>query len=320
MATIRQKNKVRAPILPRSATDPTGQDARIRAASRDMRARVRKALKAYREALDQIPYVPIVNARYGFRVDPLLLDNLLRNAGIAVDDLFLEGGPQNVWIMDAYVKPAYQQGTAQSFANISAQVGTYRAANPSMQSLMVQEAYATRVALVAAREFEEMKGISGQIKADMARILTDGVGRGQNPRKVAQRLTEQAGIEARRAERIARTEIGTALRRARWDETDDATEQYGLTLRMMHLSALRHNTRRTHAARHGKIYTTEEIRDWYSQDANSINCQCSQSEILVDDDGKPVVPQLVDRALRTYNKMAARGYDWSQVPEGSRET
>ena len=51
------------------------------------------------------------------------------------------------------------------------------------------------MALVRARVFEEMKGLSGQVKADMARILTDGIARGLNPREVAKNLTNQAGIE-----------------------------------------------------------------------------------------------------------------------------
>ncbi|MDX7019109.1 phage head morphogenesis protein, partial [Klebsiella aerogenes] len=79
-----------------------------------------------------------------------------------------------------------------------------------------------RMALVRARVFEEMKGLSGQVKADMARILTDGIARGLNPREVAINLTNQAGIETRRANRIARTEIPSALRRARLDEADEA--------------------------------------------------------------------------------------------------
>ncbi len=56
-----------------------------------------------------------------------------------------------------------------------------------------------------------MKGLSGQVKADMARILAEGMGRGKNPREIARDLTAQTGIEARRGHRIARTEVTTAL-------------------------------------------------------------------------------------------------------------
>jgi len=87
---------------------------------------------------------------------------------------------------------------------------------------------------------------------------------------ILDRITEQTGIEISRAKRIARTEIPTALRRARWDETDEAEAQYGIMTRQMHLSAFSPTTRRRHALRHAHLYTTEEVRDWYSVDGNAI--------------------------------------------------
>ncbi|MEN1479318.1 phage minor head protein, partial [Pseudomonas aeruginosa] len=104
------------------------------------------------------------------------------------------------------------------------------------------------MALLRAREFEEMKGLSGQVKADMARILAEGMGRGKNPREIARDLTAQTGIEARRGHRIARTEVTTALRRARWDEKDAAEADYGVQSKLMHMSALSPSTRAPHAS------------------------------------------------------------------------
>ncbi|MCR3865547.1 phage head morphogenesis protein, partial [Pseudomonas aeruginosa] len=108
-----------------------------------------------------------------------------------------------------------------------------------------------------------------------------------NPREIARDLTAQTGIEARRGHRIARTEVTTALRRARWDEKDAAEADYGVQSKLMHMSALSPSTRATHAARHARLYTSDEVRDWYSRDGNSINCKCSQVEVLVDDEGNP---------------------------------
>ncbi|HGN2032664.1 TPA: phage minor head protein, partial [Proteus mirabilis] len=122
----------------------------------------------------------------------------------------------------------------------------------------MSEPYQLRMALVRARVFEEMKGLSGQVKADMARILTDGIARGLNPREVARNLTNQAGIETRRANRIARTEIPSALRRARLDEADEAKKILNLETREIHISALSPTTRANHAARHGKMFTSDE--------------------------------------------------------------
>ena len=70
------------------------------------------------------------------------------------------------------------------------------------------------MALVHARVFEEMKGLTADVKRDMARVLTDGVGRGLNPRDIARNHRPDRHREAP-ANRIARTEVTTALRRAK---------------------------------------------------------------------------------------------------------
>lgn len=280
---------------------------------RQFRARIRKATKAYKSALDRVPASPVVNrsaatgTRYEFRLDPFLLSALLNEAAAVVDRELLEGGEQNVWFAEAYVGVAYQRGTAQAFANLSHQSPSYLAGRESLVRLMGSDPYRRRMALVRAREFEEMKGLAGQVKANMSRVLTDGIGRGLNPREIARNLTEQTGIETRRANRIARTEIPTALRRARMDEADEAAEQYGLRSRQMHISALSPTTRETHAARHGNLYTTAEQRDWWSRDGNSANCKCGTVEVLVDENNQPLVPDIVKRAKQTKKLMKQRG-------------
>lgn len=299
--------KPKAPILPSKPTDPTGVDALERRAIRDFASRMRKIGKAYVAGLNRIPAEPAVNKRYSFQLDPFLLSSILSQAGAEVDALLLEGGEQSVWLFETYVSAAYRRGTAQEFASLAQQSPAYRAGQEALISVLQSEPYRRRIALIAAREYEEMLGLSGGVKAAMSRILTDGVARGLNPRDVAKLLTTQAGIEAGRARRIARTEITTALRRARWDEHDDAQERYGLRTMLMHYSALSPTTRINHAARHARLYTSDQVRDWYSQGAEAINCKCSQISVLVDSNNKPLVPQIVDRARAAERKMRAEG-------------
>ena len=64
---------------------------------------------------------------------------------------------------------------------------------------------------------------------------------------------------------------------------------------MVHMSALAPTTRADHAARHGNLYTPQEAREWWARDANSINCRCSVTEVLVNEDGQPTTPELVER-------------------------
>lgn len=303
--------KTKPPILPRNYQDPTGADALERRAMKDFARRMNKIGKAYKSALDKIPSSLAVNARYEYQLNPTLLSIILNDASYLVDQVLLDGNEYGLWFYE-YVDLAAEKGTGQSFANLSQQSSAYAAGRESLASILASDPYQQRMALVHARVFEEMKGLTAEVKRDMSRVLTDGVGRGLNPREVARNLTEQVGIEKRRANRIARTEVTTALRRAKWDEDDEAQELYGLKTRLLHISALSPITRRTHAARHAHLYTNEEVREWYAKDANSINCKCSQQSVLVDDSGNPVYPDVITKLKQEYKTMQARGYAWSK--------
>ena len=296
----------RSAILPANLRDPTGLDRLEKGAMREFSKRMRKVRQAYIDALNQIPADLAVNERYTFRLDQALLAALYAELSITVDSILLEGGETDNWFLRAYVEVAYQRGTAQTHINLAQQSAAYKAGRMSLDSLLRSPPYLARIGLIKARAFEEMKGLSGQVKADMGRVLADGIGRGKNPREIAKALTEQAGIETRRANRIARTEIPTALRRARMDETDQANEDYGVTTKELHISALSPTTRVSHARRHGRLFSTDEQRDWWSQDGNSINCRCSTVSVLVDDKGNPVVPAIIERAKKNYAVMKAK--------------
>lgn len=292
----------RSAILPSNMRDPGGIDRLERGAMREFARRMRKVREAYVDALNRFPVEPVINKRYAFLLDPLILSNAFGQLDRIVDGILLDGSMQDNWFVTGFAEVAYQRGTGQAYANLSQQSETYKGGSQSLANLLRSRPYQDRISLVRARVFEEMKGLSGNTKANMGRILADGIGRGKNPREIAKTLREQAGIEARRANLIARTEIGTALRRARWDEAEQAREEYGIRNMLMHLSALSSATRPSHAARHGKLYEIDEVRDWYA-DGQSYNCKCSQVEILVDKDGNPVVPSIIERAKRMRSQM-----------------
>jgi SPP1 gp7 family putative phage head morphogenesis protein len=300
------------PILPGNPADPTGVDRLERGAMREFGRRMRKVLQSYKAALVRIPVEPAVNRRYKFELDQTLLSFLLGELDRTVDSTIFGDMEGNLWFFDQFVEVSARRGAAQAFANLSQQSPAYKAGRESVQNILRSQAYRRRMALVRARVFEEMKGLAADVKTDMARVLTDGVGRGLHTREIAQNLTDQAGIETRRAHKVARTEVTTALRRARWDETEDAQEEFGLQTRELHLSALSATTRKSHAARHGRLYTVDQVRDWWSKDGNSINCKCSTTSVMVDKDGNPIVAAIVDRARRTKKAMKARGYAWAK--------
>lgn len=298
--------KYASPILPSDLGDPTATDALVRSAEAEFRRRLREVLRVYTDKLDKVPRELVPNARYAFDLRPEMLAAIFADVDTLVDEIMLDGGEQDLWFFQGYVQPAYQRGTSRAVANLARQSPAYRAERGNARDVLRSEPYRNRLGLIRAREFEEMKSLTGQVKSDMSRLLTDGMARGKNPLAIAKNMTEQLGIEEFRANRIARTEITTALRRGRLDESDDAEETYALDMRQMHMSALSPTTRASHAQRHGNLYTTTQVRDWYSEDANSINCKCSQVEVLVDSEGNPLVPAIVTRAKTMRTKYEER--------------
>ena len=274
--------------------------------------RIKKVSQGYIQLLNRIPSEPVVNKKYQFDLDPNYLSIILRDGELMVDEVLLQGGEFNNFFFSEYVSTAYERGTAQEYTNLAQQSTAYAATQQSVATILLSEPYQLRMALVRARVFEEMKGLSAQVKADMARILTDGIARGLNPREVARNLNEQSGIEIRRANRVARTEITTALRRARMDEADEASEVLNLETRQVHISALSPTTRPNHASRHGKIFTTDEQRDWWARDGNSINCKCSTVTILTDKEGRPYNDTLLNKLKEEKEAMKERGYQWAE--------
>lgn len=285
------------PILPRSETDPTGTDPAERRAMADFDRRMRRVARLYLDALAGVTYTRVtINAsRYDFDLNPTILANLLAEIEASVDRILLEGGQDALWFTVGYVVPSYEAGTAANWRNLGTQSERYAAARPTLQSILTSAPYQTRIGYLAAREFENMKGLSDTVKTQMGRILTDGFAQGLNPRDVAVQLRDQAGIEQRRGHRIARTEIPNALRQARLDEAQQASTDFGIRSKEMHFSALSPTTRASHAARHGTLHNSQDQRAWWSVDGNSINCKCSSITVLVDDKGEPLDPTVVER-------------------------
>lgn len=284
-------------MLPNDRRDPTGQNSRELQAAAALRARVTRCVTVYRDVLKRIEFVQVSNAAsYEFRTLPGVLAAWLQAAEQQVDAIMLEGGTTGIWFAAQFVEQAYQTGAARNRANLAAQSVVYKAARPDLRSLLLSEPYQRRLALLYAREFEEMKGLGNIIKKDMAQILTAGMANGQGPIEISRQMTAQLDIEKRRAERIARTEINNAHTNARMDQATDARENLGLDSREMHISALSPTTRQTHRDRHGTLHTVQAQRDWWSRDGNRANCKCSTVTVLIDKAGRPLSPRLVAAA------------------------
>lgn len=288
------------PIVPRSDTDPTGQTGRIRAADRAFKERLARLATATRGLYE--PWlarnsVVVVNARqYEFRLDQSILTFLSGELQTLAESILLEGGPDALWFAAEFVIPAYQVGTGQQLANLGQQSAAYRAARPSIASILQSEPYQRRIGYLRAREFEEMAGFTADVVRDVSLQLSQGMAMGRGPLDIARDLAASVNGDLPRAERIARTEINNALRQARLDEADQATRDLGIQTLEMHVSAFSPTSRRDHVARHGTVHSVLAQRQWWSTGANSINCLCSTVSVLVDSSGTPLFPVVEQRA------------------------
>lgn len=229
------------------------------------------------------------------------LADLLQVVQSILDDELLDGGSQNLWAMD-YVIAEYERGTLNAFTNLSVQSQGYASQTP-LQQLLSSPGHLNQVAAAKLTTFSDWKVISDTARGDLANIITDAVARGVNPRETASVISKRLDVSMSKAKTIAQTEQVGALRQAQWNETDWAADRLGLNTGLMWLSALKPTTRTWHASRHGKVYTTEEVRDFYAENGNRYNCYCSQIPVLLTDDG-----QIYNEGLA--EKLAAERKKW----------
>ncbi|MDZ6182692.1 phage minor head protein [Klebsiella pneumoniae] len=305
--TPEQTAKVGLPIVPRSKVDPTRSAKQVSAMFRDIEDRylgIKRALKALfdqrltgreREVNSNNwhflchvngaePTLYQVNAgKFIYDMSAQQLADLLEAVQIILDDYLLEGGEQNLWAM-GYVTKEAQRGTLEAFNNLSQQSQVY-ASQTTLQQLLSSPGYLNQIAAARLTAFSDWKVISDTARGDLTNIITDAVARGVNPRETASVISKRLDVSMSKAKTIAQTEQVGALRQAQWNETDWAADRLGLNTGLLWLSALKPTTRSWHASRHGKVYTTEQVRDFYAENGNRYNCYCSQIPVLLNDDG-----------------------------------
>lgn len=328
-----QKARIGTPIVPRNKKDPTQSAQQVSRMFNDIEGRyleVKRRLKAVFGARmtglervdncqqswmvcnneDAEPSLYQVNAgTYIYDMTAAQLADLLQVVQTILDDSLLDGGSQNLWALD-YVAAEYERGTHAAYTNLSLQSSIY-ATQTTLQQLLSSPAYQNQIASAYISTYSDWKGISDSARADLANIIADAIGRGINPRETANIVSKRLDVSMSRAKTIAQTEQVGALRQAQWNETDWASERLGLRTGLMWLSALRETTRRWHAARHGHVYTTEEVRDFYAEGGNRYNCYCSQIPCLLNEDGTIYNEGLADKLNR--ERKAWAGYNDTPV-------
>ncbi|MEG9685829.1 phage minor head protein [Klebsiella michiganensis] len=323
--TQEQKSKVGTPIIPRSKVDPTQSAGPVSRMFQDIEGRYLDIKRRLKVLFDQRltgrqresngeqswlmcnnegaePSLYQVNAgTYIYDMTAAQLADLLQIVQTILDDALLDGGSQNLWALD-YVAAEYERGTQQAYTNLSVQSQVY-SSQTTLSQLLSSPGYLNQIAAARLTTFSDWKVISDTARGDLTNIITDAVARGVNPRETASVISKRLDVSMPKAKTIAQTEQVGALRQAQWNEADWAADRLGLKTGLLWLSALKPTTRSWHASRHGKVYTTEQVRDFYSEMKNRANCYCSQIPVLLTDDGQIYNEGLAD-------KLAAERKKW----------
>ena len=317
------QTRVGTPIVPRNKADPTQSSRQVSRMFNDIEDRYLNIKRRLKYLFDlrltgrqretngdrswmmcnnegAEPSLYQVNAgKYIYDMTAAQLADLLQVVQAILDDELLEGGSQNIWAMD-YVTAEYERGTLNAFTNLSVQSQVY-SSQTTLQQLLSSPGYLNQIAATRLTTFSDWKVISDTARGDLTNIITDAVARGVNPRETASVISKRLDVSMSKAKTIAQTEQVGALRQAQWNETDWAADRLGLNTGLLWLSALKPTTRAWHASRHGKVYTTEEVRDFYAENGNRYNCYCSQIPAIVDEQGKLVNEGLVEKLVKERN-------------------
>lgn len=314
------QTRIGTPIVPRNKADPTQSSRQVSRMFNDIEDRYLNIKRRLKDLFDlrltgrlretngerswmmcnnegAEPSLYQVNAgKYIYDMTAAQLADLLQVVQAILDDELLEGGSQNIWAMD-YVTAEYERGTLNAFTNLSVQSQVY-ASQTTLQQLLSSPGYLNQIAAARLTTFSDWKVISDTARGDLTNIITDAVARGVNPRETASIISKRLDMSMSKAKTIAQTEQVGALRQAQWNETDWAADRLGLNTGLLWLSALKPTTRTWHASRHGKVYTTEEVRDFYAENGNRYNCYCSQIPVLLNDDGSIFNDGLADKLAK----------------------
>lgn len=277
--------------------DPTKQAGNRRRAMANIRKRLQGAKTQVLNLIDTIPIsvqnsMVINRVKYTWdmsperisQVDALIFEILNQWFDTTTDQM------PNRWFFTQYTESAAQQGTADAINTIkNVSRGVVSVADldmMSVQRIFQEPQYKRAITSLYGRAFNEMDGFAGETAADLARVLADNMFLGKSARAAKKEIANRFKVADHRAERIARTEINRAYTNARTETASIEAKRLGIDIRVLHRSSLMPTTRRGHAERHGKVYTIEDQNEWWSEGANRIQCLCSISEVVVNEQGE----------------------------------
>lgn len=294
-----QTQRPHNPVIPGTPRDRTGSTALLRKARAQIGQRFDGLLRDVLAIFNRIPVYSLnaeaTQVRYG--ITPEVMDQTMLDIQAALTRWIQDGRqPRYLFWWNLFVEQAAQLGTAQSAANLSQLSSVYATAR-SLDRVIRSEPYRVRVGLARIKSYEHWTGLAADGQSRLAGIIGRAVADGISPRETAKMIQFALNVSKSKAEQYAQTDITDTLRQARWAESEATEAELGIKIGMLWSSALLPTTRRTHAARNGSVYSTDQVRVFYAKDGNRYNCHCGQTECLLDVNGTPILTDRLKAAM-----------------------
>jgi hypothetical protein len=291
------------PIIPRSKTDPVGANRILTKALKEIDARFKGAQSDLLAAFNAIPVYALnelAEVAYGLsNADRLALAETTQRI---LDKWLVDGKSPDDFFYATFSEQAVSTATAIAYTNIATVSATYAAAE-SLSNIIHSQPYQNAIATAQFKSYEHWVGLSAQTKADLMQVITQAVADGKNPKSVVTEISDRLGVSRSKARQYSQTDITDTLRQTTINEDARVQKEYGIKTGLLHTSAFLPTTRPTHAARSGKVYTREQVQEFYSQMKNKANCHCGVTTVLLDENGKPMLTKnLTDRMAEERQK------------------
>ncbi len=177
--------------------------------------------------------------------------------------------------LNVHVGNAYERGAKKVNALAGRNIKDYQALPD--YSPLTNLHHIERAELIFQRVYSELKGVTEVMSSQISRELANGMIRGENPKKVAARMTDRVDkIGISRARLIARTEIVESHNQASINEADILARETGVEIRMQWITAIDGRERPSHRERHNQIYDRDKVSSMLGEP----NCRCSVSAII----------------------------------------
>lgn len=275
------------PKLPTNTVNPTGTQPIIDKASRDIVARYRKIYAGVKQRIVSLD------------LSPEQTESLLADVDAVLTRWLLEGKePKRLWY-GAFTADAATLGATQAAASLARLSADY---TRTTEAIVYSDAFINRVAMAKIQDFAEFSEIKGAALNDISSIITQAVADGSSVKDTARLIGERLEVSASKAKMYAQTSLPNTLRKNIWAENDWAREELDIQTALLWTSARKPTTRLSHGVRHGKVYTTEEVRAFYAKDSNIYNCYCSQVSCLVDENGKLIASSELKNGMKEEEK------------------